>query len=99
MSEIEQGLALWEQTGGALVDLRDSDDYGAGHVPFAIHVDPQDVKMNVPPLADTGETVYLYCYSGMRALQAEALLQAMGYDNVRAIGGIDGYRGELSTFD
>ena len=95
MSEFENGLAQWKAEGGILVDLRAAEDYEAGHVPGAVHVPPETVREDLAALAEDGKPVFLYCYAGMRSWQAEALLQAMGYGNVRSIGGIDRYRGEL----
>lgn len=96
MSELETGLARWKTAGGVLADLRDAEDYEAGHIPGAVHIPPDEVRERIAELAEGGAPVFLYCYAGMRSWQAEALLQAMGYENVHSIGGIDRYRGELT---
>ena len=96
MSEFVNGLRAWRDAGGVLVDLRDAEDYDAGHIPGAVHVPHEEARERVAGLAEDGAPVFLYCYSGNRAWMAEALLQAMGFDNVHAIGGIDRYTGELT---
>ena len=39
--------------------------------------------------------VYVYCLSGARSAQAAAMLRRIGYNNVKNIGGIAGYKGEV----
>ena len=73
-----------------LVDLRDKEDYQAGHLPGA-------VNLSLPGL--TGETdrnrpILLYCYCGIRSLKAAIMLKKAGYTNVHSLGGINKYRGK-----
>ena len=48
--------------------------------------------MEIPDL-DT--PVYVYCLSGARSSRAVASLQNMGYTNVKNIGGINKYKGQI----
>ncbi len=96
MNSFEEGLALCRTTPGALlIDLRDPEDYGAGRIPGAVNLSLNTLREDLAEIAEPDTPLFLYCYAGMRSWQAEALLPAMGYENVHSIGGIDGYRGEL----
>ena len=100
MESIEEGLARWRATDGAiLIDPRDAEDYAAGFIPGAVNIPPERIREAVAEIAEPDTPIYLCCYSGMRSWQAEALLQAMGYQNVQSIGGMDRYRGELAERD
>jgi rhodanese-related sulfurtransferase len=39
--------------------------------------------------------LFVYCYSGGRSRQAAQQLRAMGYTNVKNLGGIAAYRGRV----
>ena len=39
--------------------------------------------------------IFVYCHSGSRSSQAAALLKNMGYQNVKNIGGIISWHGEI----
>ena len=96
MSDINEGLKRCRETPGAiLVDLRDEEDYREGHIPGAVNVLLQNLREAAEEMAEMDTPLFLYCYGGMRSFQAEALLQAMGYQNALSIGGIDRYKGEL----
>ena len=91
-SNINRGVEECRRTPGALlVDVREPDEFAAGHIPGAINA----------PLSALGETelpagrpLFLYCLRGSRASRAADILRRRGCDRVRSIGGIVGYRGE-----
>ena len=90
---INKGLMEYKNTSGALlVDVREMDEFASGHVPGAI---------NEPLSTITGTTLpkdkplFLYCLRGSRSKRAAGLLKKMGYGNVKSIGGISGYKGEI----
>ena len=66
--------------GPVVVDVRQRDEYDAGHLPGAIHIPVQDVEVR---LADVpaGE-VWVHCRSGYRAGIAASLLHRAGRDVV-----------------
>ena len=89
---INKGLEEYRATPDAvLVDVREADEFGAGHIPGAV---------NEPLSAITGTALpkdrplFLYCLRGTRSKQAEKLLKYMGY-RAKSIGGIAAYKGEL----
>ena len=81
--------------GAVLLDVRSPQEYGEGHVPGSKNVPLQSMGdvSEVVPKQDT--PLFVYCYSGARSGQAVSLLRGMGYVNVRNIGGIADYTGEI----
>ena len=77
-----------------LIDLRDPEDFAAGHVPGAVNILQEEIREKIPDLAEKDTPVFLCCYRGMRSWQTEALLQARGY-NAISIGGMEAYDGPL----
>ena len=69
-----------------LLDVREDDEWSAGHAPGAHHLPMQDVpaRMGEVPMDDD---VYVICRSGGRSAQVTAYLQANGFDQVRNVDG------------
>ena len=83
------------QDGGekfVLVDVREDNEWAAGHVAGAIHLGKgiieRDIEKAVP---DTGAKIILYCGGGFRSALAADNLQKMGYTNVESMDG--GWKG------
>jgi rhodanese-related sulfurtransferase len=69
-----------------LLDVRDSDEWAAGHAPGARHVP----MMQVPGRLDEvprDRDVVVVCRVGARSAQVVAYLQAQGFDRVANLGG------------
>lgn len=66
-----------------LVDVRETDEFRAGHAPGALHV-PLSGSL---PLPD-GRDMILICRSGNRSQQAVALLAEQGVTAVDVVGGM-----------
>jgi molybdopterin/thiamine biosynthesis adenylyltransferase/rhodanese-related sulfurtransferase len=67
-----------------LVDVRESDEWRAGHLPGAIHLPRGFLELQVDErLPDRDAPVILYCASGNRSGLAAKTLQDLGYTNVR----------------
>ena len=97
MNNIEQGLAEYRNTPGAvLMDVREKDDYDEGHIPGSVFADLRTIQFRHESL-DT--PIFIYCYRGNRSAMAAGILREQGYQNVKDIGGIDWYSGELETCD
>lgn len=75
-----------------LLDVRELDEFRAGHIPGAVNVPLSAVEQVTLP-KDT--PLYVYCLRGTRSRQAVSCLKRMGYQNVRSIGGIASYKGQL----
>jgi rhodanese-related sulfurtransferase len=73
--------------GAFLLDVRELDEWTAGHAPAASHIPLAEVPARateVPP----GVTVVAICRSGGRSQRAAELLQAQGIESVNLAGGM-----------
>jgi sulfur-carrier protein adenylyltransferase/sulfurtransferase len=90
ISEVDPSDARAQsQNGAVLVDVRENDEFAAGHIPGAKHVPrgylEQRIEAAVP---DHDKHVILYCASGNRsALAAKTLMDELGYSNVESMRG------------
>ena len=94
--DINKGLKEYAEAENAvLLDVRTPQEYGEGHIPGSKNV-PLQTLDKVRSVAENKDTeLFVYCYSGARSRQATAMLQHMGYTNVRNIGGIAAYHGKV----
>ena len=81
--------------GATLLDVREADEFAAGHIPGAINV-PRGVlefKLSSTPELDARDLrVLLYCKTSGRAALSACALQEMGYVRVQSIaGGFDAW--------
>jgi rhodanese-related sulfurtransferase len=78
-----------------LVDVREADEYAAGHLAGAVHISRGllEFKFSANPALESRNTkVVLYCKTSGRAALAGAALLDMGYINVQSIaGGFDAW--------
>lgn len=79
-----------------LIDVREADEYLAGHLPGAMHMSRGmlEFKMSaVPQLQARDLSIVVYCKTSGRAALCAAALQEMGYLNVQSIaGGMDAWQ-------
>jgi sulfur-carrier protein adenylyltransferase/sulfurtransferase len=75
--------------GVAIVDVRETEEYAAGHIPGARHVPRGYLESRIEGIVpDRGQRVILYCASGQRsALAAHTLSDALGYESVASMTG------------
>ena len=73
------------QDGAMVVDVRNDDEYVAGHVSGAQSLPLPEVEARMQELPKD-QTVYLICQGGGRSGKAADLLGAAGYD-VRSVAG------------
>ena len=94
--DINQGVKEYTATPGAvLLDVRTPQEYSEGHIPGSINVPLQTLDKVRSVVENKDTELFVYCYSGARSRQAAAALGQMGYTNVRNIGGIAAYQGEV----
>ncbi|MCE1191570.1 MAG: sulfurtransferase [Acidovorax sp.] len=78
-----------------LIDVREADEYLAGHIPGAIHMSRGVLEFKLsgaPALASRDLKIVLYCKTSGRAALAARSLQAMGYLDVQSLaGGFDAW--------
>jgi molybdopterin/thiamine biosynthesis adenylyltransferase/rhodanese-related sulfurtransferase len=75
--------------GITLIDVRESEEWDAGHIPGAKHVPRGYLESRVEAAApDKDQRLVIYCASGQRsALAADTLQQLLGYTNVSSMTG------------
>ena len=76
------------------VDVREDDEWRAGHARGAVHIGKgvieRDIETKIPNQSDE---IILYCGGGFRSALAAEQLQRMGYKNVVSMdGGMRGWR-------
>lgn len=81
--------------GGAtpLIDVREKDEYEAGHVPWAVNVPLSEIESRVAEIPTDGE-VTLICKSGGRSSRTGAWLESRGRDVINVDGGTDAWVAE-----
>lgn len=95
-ADINQGVEAFRATPGAvLVDVRTPDEFAGGHIPGAVNVPLQQIGTAETAVSQKTAPLFVYCLSGARSAQATAALKRMGYDDVRNIGGIGRWHGEV----
>ncbi len=73
--------------GAVLLDVREDDEWAAGHAPRAVHVPLGSIsKGELPPGVEQGSVVVTVCRSGMRSAKAAKRLRSTGAD-VRSLDG------------
>jgi rhodanese-related sulfurtransferase len=78
-----------------LIDVREADEFAAGHIPGAIHASRGMLEFKLsasPELSRRDLKVVLYCKTSGRAALAAASMKEMGYLNVTSLaGGFDAW--------
>lgn len=79
-----------------LVDVREPDEWQAGHAPEALHIPLRDVPARMDELAELPDDrpLYVVCRTGGRSAQATAFLNANGYEAVNVAGGMKSWQTE-----
>jgi molybdopterin/thiamine biosynthesis adenylyltransferase/rhodanese-related sulfurtransferase len=75
--------------GAAVIDVREPEEWAAGHIPGAIHVPKSYLESRIEgAVPDRTQHVILYCASGNRsAWAARTLLDDLGYEHVESMTG------------
>src|SRR4030088_2663582 len=75
--------------GAVVVDVREPEEWSAGHIPGAKHVPKSYLESRIEgAVSDRSEHVVLYCASGNRsAWAARTLLDDLGYEHVESMTG------------
>src|SRR5262245_42000489 len=80
----------------ALLDVREDDEWAAGHAPGALHIPLGELPARVEELAKLPEDqpVYVVCRSGGRSARAAAWLNSSGWEAVNVAGGMKSWHAE-----
>ena len=74
-----------------LVDVREDDEWAAGHAPDAVHVALGQIVAKADEVAAVDGTVYVICRLGGRSAQAVEFLVGRGVDAVNVAGGMQAW--------
>jgi len=79
-----------------LVDVRETHEWEAGHLPGAVHVPRGHLESKIEGEApDRAQPIVIYCASGIRSVFASRTLAEMGYaDVVSMSGGFQGWKSQ-----
>ena len=82
-----------------ILDVRESAEYQAGHLPQAINVPRGVLEFKVgnhPQLQDPQQSILIYCKNGGRSTLAALTLKQMGFHQVEMlVAGFDGWSGDV----
>jgi len=86
------GPALAERIGSGdapvILDVRSAKEYSQGHIPDAVNLPYEQLRNRLKELPqDKNTELVVYCHSGGRAAIAERILLALGYTDVKDLGG------------
>ena len=77
------------QEGFRILDVREQEEYDAGHIPGAILIPYTQIKEKANEmLPDKNQLILVYCRSGRRSKIASEALVELGYTNIKEFGGI-----------
>jgi rhodanese-related sulfurtransferase len=79
---------LATNSGARLIDVREDDEWRAGHAAGAEHLGKGIIERDIEATApDKSTELILYCGGGYRSALAADVLQGMGYTNVWSMAG------------
>jgi molybdopterin/thiamine biosynthesis adenylyltransferase/rhodanese-related sulfurtransferase len=90
IDEVDPSVVREQMTNGAVViDVRDTEEFAAGHLPGAKHVPRSYLESRIEgAVPDRSQHLILYCASGNRsAYAARTLLDDLGYEHVESMTG------------
>ena len=89
------GLIALQQKGAQVVDVRTAGEYQLGHIPGATNV-PVDQLQASAANWNRDAAYVVYCASGARSAQAQAIMKSMGFKSVADLrGGIATWTGQI----
>ena len=77
-----------------ILDVREPDEYEAGHIDNAVHIPLRQLTQNLDKLPESkSHPILVYCHTQKRATHALVVLRELGYTNVYNLeGGIKAYQ-------
>jgi rhodanese-related sulfurtransferase len=74
-----------------VIDVREHDEWVAGHAPGAVHIPLGDIPARLDELPVTDQSLPIVCRSGGRSGRAVQWLVQQGFDVVNVDGGMRGW--------
>ena len=68
-----------------LFDVREQNEWDAGHVEIADHMPLSALLEGHRPDLAKDSAIILYCQRGMRSMQALQIMKSQGYNNVKSV--------------
>ena len=86
----EEAKAIMDtEEGYVILDVREQDEYDAGHISGAILIPYTQIEAKANEmLPDKDQLILVYCRSGRRSKIAAEALAELGYTNIKEFGGI-----------
>lgn len=76
--------------GGWLLDVREPEEWAAGHVPHAVHIPMGELAARVHEVPGD-QAVYVICRSGVRSAAVAQALIGAGWDALNVADGMQGW--------
>ena len=93
--DINKGVLECKSISGAvLLDVREENEFREGHIPGAVNL-PLSMITSISYPKKT--PLFLYCLRGSRSSKAAGILKELGFSNIKSIGGITKYKGDLEV--
>lgn len=77
--------------GGLLLDVREADEWAAGHAPVATHIPMSEFVARKEELGTPEGPVYVICRAGSRSAQVATYLTQNGVEAVNVVGGMQAW--------
>lgn len=88
MSEIPTTTVHDVADDALLIDVREHDEWAAGHAPNAIHIPLGELPVRLDEIPETDGTLGIVCRMGGRSARAVAWLAQQGFDVANVEGGM-----------
>jgi rhodanese-related sulfurtransferase len=96
--EPAEAAQRWAE-GALLLDVRENDEWDAGHVPGSTHIPLSGLQARVGELPGD-QTILVICRSGNRSQEARDLIAAAGLTNVTSVnGGVRAWQAAGNPFE
>jgi rhodanese-related sulfurtransferase len=92
------GFASAYAAGAVVLDVRNPDEYRAGHVPGATLIPLPQLGARQDEIPE-GDPIYVICATGVRSLTAARAMVQAGYRAVSVVGGTKGWIEQGHPFD
>ncbi len=84
----QQAAQMQSEQNAVIIDVRENDEWNAGHIDNAIHIPLNDIQNRLKELAKyQNQPVITQCRSGARSAKAADILAKSGFINVHNMDG------------